>query len=102
MKKFSFVPAALFYLLLCISPLRAEILEIPGTGAVEVLLTKLAVEFNKSSEDGKVLVPPSVGSSGGIRLVGEGENILWMKHLSFFKIETSICLLLKYLFHQDN
>ena len=67
---------AAIFLLLCISPVKAETLEIPGTGAVEILLTKLAVEFNTLNQGNRVVVPPSVGSSGGIRLVGEGDDIL--------------------------
>ena len=76
MQKLLFVPVALSCLFLSVLPVKAETLVIPGTGAVEILLTKLAVEFNMSNTDSKVVVPPSVGSSGGIRLVAEGENIL--------------------------
>ena len=76
MKKLTFIAVTVFYLLLCVSSVKAETLEIPGTGAVEILLNKLAVEFNALNPGNKVVVPPSVGSSGGIRFVGEGENIL--------------------------
>ncbi len=76
MKKFSFLTAAVLFLFFCTASAKAETLEIPGTGAAEILLNKLALEFNKSNQDNKVVIPPSVGSSGGIRLVGEGKNIL--------------------------
>ena len=75
MKKLILVSGTIF-LLLCVSPVLAETLEIPGTGAVEILLNKLAIEFNKVNQSDRVVVPPSVGSSGAIRLVGEGENVL--------------------------
>lgn len=62
--------------LFLVSPASAETLEIPGTGAVQILLNKLAAEFNQSNPEDNIVIPPSVGSSGGIRLVGEGKNIL--------------------------
>lgn len=51
-------------------------LVVPGTGASEVILSELAVAFNASNDDVEVQIPPSSGSSGGIRLVGEGEEVL--------------------------
>ena len=57
-----------------LSGAAGETLEIPGTGACEILLGKLAEEFNRVNPGDAVSIPPSVGSSGGIRLVGEGKN----------------------------
>jgi phosphate transport system substrate-binding protein len=51
-------------------------LVIPGTGANEVILKELAAVFNAENPEHEVIIPPSVGSGGGIRLAGTGENIL--------------------------
>ena len=51
----------------------AEQLVIPGTGANEVILQELATAFNAENPGDEVVIPPSVGSGGGIRLVGNGE-----------------------------
>ena len=61
---------------LTVQPVKAEVMEIPGTGANEFLLKKLAEAFNRENPGDTVVIPPSVGSSGGIRLVGEDERIL--------------------------
>ncbi len=61
----------------------AEQLVIPGTGANEVILQELAAAFNAENPAHEVLVPPSVGSGGGIRLVGTGENSLGRVARSF-------------------
>jgi phosphate transport system substrate-binding protein len=58
------------------SPARADVLEIPGTGACEVLLRALADAFNKQHPGHQVSVPPSIGSSGGMRLVVKDKAIL--------------------------
>lgn len=60
--------------LLCSSPVTAETLEIPGTGACEAILNELASAFNQQNPEDKIVIPPSIGSGGGIRLVGTGEN----------------------------
>lgn len=73
---FTVFGAVFLFLLNIPFPVLAETLEIPGTGAAQVLLQKLADEFNKDYPDNTIIIPPSVGSSGGIRLVGEGKNIL--------------------------
>ncbi len=51
-------------------------LVIPGTGASEVILQELATAFNAENPGFEVVIPPSVGSGGGINLVTTGENIL--------------------------
>ena len=51
-------------------------LMIPGTGASEVILQELASAFNAENPGSEVVIPPSVGSGGGINLVTTGENIL--------------------------
>ena len=54
----------------------AEQLMIPGTGASAVILRELAAAFNAENPGSEVIIPPSVGSGGGIRLVGTGEKSL--------------------------
>lgn len=54
----------------------AAILEIPGTGACEVLLREVAAAYNARYPGQQVVVPPSVGSSGGIRLVASNQAVL--------------------------
>jgi phosphate transport system substrate-binding protein len=56
--------------------LRAETLVIPGTGACEVVLKVLAADFNSQNPGQEVIVPPSIGSSEGIRLVGTDQALL--------------------------
>ncbi len=56
------------------SPVAAETLEIPGTGACETILNELASAFNQQNPEDRIVIPPSSGSGGGIRLVGTGEN----------------------------
>ena len=51
-------------------------LVIPGTGASEVILQELATAFNAENPGSEVVIPPSVGSGGGINLLTTGENIL--------------------------
>ena len=57
-------------------PANADILEIPGTGACQVLLKRVARAFNAKYPDQQVLIPNSVGSSGGIRAVRGDRAIL--------------------------
>jgi phosphate transport system substrate-binding protein len=51
-------------------------LEIPGTGACQTILRQLADAFNESNPGYEVLIPESIGSSGGIRSTGEDESII--------------------------
>ena len=50
-------------------------LVIPGTGASEVILQELATAFNAENPGSEVVIPPSVGSGGGINLVATEENM---------------------------
>ena len=63
------------FLAVCIVslPVQAEQLEVPGTGACETILKELAIAFNKNNREKNIIIPPSIGSSGGIRLVRTGE-----------------------------
>jgi len=54
------------------TPLRAQLV-IPGSGAAEVLVRQLAQAFNDASRKERVQVPPSTGTSAGIRAVEQGE-----------------------------
>jgi len=54
----------------------AEPLAVPGTGACEIVLTKLAAAFNAHNPEHEVSVPPSTGSTGGIRSVIAGDAVL--------------------------
>ena len=53
-----------------------DILEIPGTGDSQELLRGLAKVFNESQDVITVSIPNSVGSGGGVKLVGTGANEL--------------------------
>ena len=50
----------------------AQQLEVPGTGACETILKELAFAFNNKNRENKIIIPPSVGTNGGIRLVADG------------------------------
>lgn len=82
---FSFV----FLLAACLgsTSVLAEQLVIPGTGASEVILRELAAAFNAENPGSEVIIPPSVDSSGGIRLVGTGKYDLGRVARSFEKSE---------------
>lgn len=58
------------------STVFAEQLLIPGTGANEIILGELAAAFNAENPGHEVIIPPSVGSGGAIRLVGTDKNII--------------------------
>ncbi len=64
----------LFGLILQASPLLA--LTLAGTGDSELLLQRLATEYQRLYPDRSVEVPPSVGSSGGIRMLLQGRTDL--------------------------
>jgi phosphate transport system substrate-binding protein len=66
--------ACFYFIAVCIFsvPVHAEQLEIPGTGACETILNELAVAFNEKNREHKIIITQSVGSGGGIRLVGTG------------------------------
>ena len=65
----------------------AEQLVVPGTGASEVILQELATAFNAENPGAEVIIPPSVGSGGGVRLVGTGEYDLGRVARPFKKAE---------------
>ncbi len=67
----------LLLLLLCF-PLGAvaETITIAGTGDSQALLRKLAVAFTLENPEDQILVPNSVGSGGGIKLVLAGRTEL--------------------------
>lgn len=58
------------------NPGQASSLEIPGTGACEVLLRGVAEAFNKQHPHHQVIVPPSIGTVGGMRLVTSDQAVL--------------------------
>ena len=81
----TFSPLSLFLLtvvvLLALPGCKADLqkssrLEVPGTGACEQILKIMARSFNQANPGLEVVIPKSVGSSGGIREVGEGNHIL--------------------------
>ena len=51
---------------------RAEDLVIPGSGNPEYVLGQLAQAFNARQSQHRVVVPPSTGTAGALRDVGEG------------------------------
>lgn len=57
-------------------PVQAEVLEIPGTGACEVLLQAVAQAFTAKYPGHQVLIPPSTGTAGGIRAVKQDRAVL--------------------------
>lgn len=50
-----------------------EVMEIPGTGNCQQVLTILAEEFNKGGKKVQVIIPETVGSVGGLRQVIDGK-----------------------------
>lgn len=54
----------------------AETLEIPGTGSCEVVLKNLANDFNVQHPGHEVIIPPSIGSKGGINAVITDKNLI--------------------------
>lgn len=54
----------------------AEELVIPGSGNPEHVLNVLAAAFNRQQAQHRVIVPPSTGTSGGLRDVAAGTAVL--------------------------
>lgn len=54
----------------------AEVLEIPGTGACEILLKEVANAFNARHPERRVLIPPSIGTAGALRLISSDRAVL--------------------------
>jgi phosphate transport system substrate-binding protein len=67
-----------FFLFLAFSPVAvgADMLEIPGTGACQVLLRAIAQAFAAKYPGQQVLIPASVGTAGGIRAVRQDQALL--------------------------
>lgn len=57
-------------------PAAAADLEIPGSGDCEFILNRLAAEFENAQPGRRVQVPPSTGSTGGVKAVLQNEAIL--------------------------
>lgn len=53
---------------------NAETLEIPGTGASQLLLRDLARAFETENDDLHLVIPHSIGSRGGIRALTQGKT----------------------------
>ena len=51
-------------------------LVVPGTGASEQILKRLAEAFNEQRPDLKVIIPKSTGTGGGIKAVSTGTHVL--------------------------
>ena len=51
-------------------------LVIPGSGDCEFILNRLAAEFEKAHPGRRVQVPPSTGSTGGVKAVLQNEAVL--------------------------
>ncbi len=69
----------IFLLVLIVFTLQtvpATALNLSGTGDSEILLQRLATEYQRLYPDQHVEVPPSVGSSGGIRMLLQGRTDL--------------------------
>jgi phosphate transport system substrate-binding protein len=67
------------FIIFCLWPLslaRADVLEVPGTGACEVLLRAVAEAFNVRHPQHQVKVPFSVGTVGALRLVTSDQAML--------------------------
>lgn len=70
--------AALFVLgpFLWAQSIVAETLVIPGTGASESILKKIAASYNKHHPEHSVVIPSSVGSGGGINSLLSNDSVL--------------------------
>jgi phosphate transport system substrate-binding protein len=64
---------SLFFVFFLSPVVSAAVLAVPGTGACETVMKKLAKAFNERNPIHKVAVPTSTGSAGGIRAVIDDE-----------------------------
>jgi len=74
-RDFLLTTLSIFLVLSCRSA-KAEELSIVGTGDGFVIVSALAKAFNDTHGAKTVLIPPSIGSSGGIKAVGNGQFAL--------------------------
>jgi phosphate transport system substrate-binding protein len=65
---------AVCVLLLTPTPAPADSVTLPGTGDSQDVLRTLAKSYTTQYPDRQVIVPDSIGSDGGIRVVGTGES----------------------------
>lgn len=70
MKKVFWKIASVLSCFICFGTVMAEEIVIVGTGSGMALLQKVGDEFAKIHPDVKIIVPESIGSSGGIKAVG--------------------------------
>lgn len=63
-------------MLTCANVVWAENLVIPGSGSPEYVLDQLAKAFNAKQAQHRVVVPPSSGTAGAFRDVGDGLSTL--------------------------
>ncbi len=59
---------------LCVGVSQAATLEIPGTGASQLLVRDLAKDFEQRNPGVRIVVPHTVGSRGGIRALLSGKS----------------------------
>jgi phosphate transport system substrate-binding protein len=72
------VGLALLVLAGCSSDKKAEKsgvaeLVVPGSGSCEIILKELASSYQDLNPGSSVSIPPSIGSTGGVKAVGEGQ-----------------------------
>jgi phosphate transport system substrate-binding protein len=58
------------------APLRAETIEIPGTGDGTAVLSALTAAYTLKHPEVRFEIPKSIGSSGGIKAAGSGQAML--------------------------
>ncbi len=75
MKKRHSLVLLLFFLPFGVLAAQSETLVIPGTGVCEFLLKEIAAAYNARHPGQEVVIPPSVGTVGGIRLVKTDEAV---------------------------
>ena len=56
--------------------LKPGVLEIPGSGTCELIVGELGEAFQRQHPSVQVVVPPSIGSTGGMAAVGEGKAVI--------------------------
>jgi len=64
----------LLVLLFATHAFASETLQIDGTGDSQQLLRELAAAFEAANPDSKIVVPDSIGSSGGVKALVNGKT----------------------------